>query len=257
MNTWEILNKELNYYGIRLADNGRCQFYIGNKLKNQGVRTTIRQFNITIKKHIDIFKKLFEETVELLSNNEQVSFVCDKKMEDLFIFSLKDLYSLVSSFDSQEAQQIASNMNIFFNRDIKSFSKEQIYRFIDYKITIDWTYRRINRLIYLRKLLSFSLIGKNRIDKYNIKTARGITGPWGNLDLPMQERVFTWNDQEFNKDVSKKKQKQNRYRKGFEAYNEPGVAEGHYWREIRNEPFSWSDRGTESPYASRSRLMNM
>ena len=148
-------------------------------------------------------------------------------------------------------------MNNAFNRDIKSFSKDQIYKFIDYKITIDWTYRRINRLIYLRKLLSFSLLGKKKIAQHNIKLARGVSGPWSNLDLPVQERVFTWDDQEFNKDVSKQKQKQNRYRKGFEAYDEPGVAEGHYWRELRNEPFSWADRGSESPYPSRSRLMNM
>jgi hypothetical protein len=257
MNTWEILNKELNYYGIRLLKNGRCQFYINNKLKTQGIHTTIRQFSNTIKKHTDVFKNLFNETIELISKNEPVSSICDKRMEDLFIFLLKDAYSLLTSFDDPEAQQKATIMNNAFNRDIKSFSKNQIYKFLDYKITIDWIYRRINRLIYLRKLLSFSLMGRDRIAKYNMKTARGVTGPRGNLDLPMQERVFSWDDQEFNKDVSKQKQKQERYRKGFEAYNEPGVAEGHYWRELRNEGFAWSDRGSESSYPSRNRLMNL
>lgn len=256
LNTWHILNKELNYYGIRLSNNGKCQFYINNKLKTQGIYRTITQLETTINNHTDNFKNLLKDAVDFISAPSQPYSYCDKRIEDLFIFSVKDLSILLLCFDCQESKEISSSLNMALNRDIKSFSKEQIYKFPDYKISIDWLYRRIRRLYYIKKLLTFSLMGKDKISKYNIKMASGLSGPWANLDLPMQERCFSWDDTEFNKDTTKQKQKQQRYRKGFEEYNGDGrVAEGHYFSDPRNEPFSWNDRKNSSPYPSRNMLM--
>ena len=32
------------------------------------------------------------------------------------------------------------------------------------------------------------------------------------------------------------------------SHNNDFVGEGHNWREVRNEPYSWSNRKDESPY---------
>ena len=42
-NSWEILKKELNYYGVNLIDNKRCQIYKDNNIITQGIIKTIRQ----------------------------------------------------------------------------------------------------------------------------------------------------------------------------------------------------------------------
>jgi len=34
------------------------------------------------------------------------------------------------------------------------------------------------------------------------------------------------------------------------------ITEGYYWREIRNEPFSWYNRADDSPYPQRDTLGN-
>ena len=77
------------------------------------------------------------------------------------------------------------------------------------------------------------------------------------LRAKAKERVYDFGDDHMGGAV-KDRQHQRRYRKNLENYNraDGGVGEGHYWREIRNEPFSWKDRKDEDPYSHRSVLNN-
>ena len=71
----------------------------------------------------------------------------------------------------------------------------------------------------------------------------------------MEERVYPW-DQLDMQQTTKQKQHQRRYTQGFRNYNSTDHPfEGYYWRELRNEPFSWDDRESSSPYPSRSTLI--
>jgi len=121
---------------------------------------------------------------------------------------------------------------------------------------LDWIYRRNSILTYIIHLLKFSKAGEEAVCKYVVKTARGVQGPWGNLDLPMLERQFKWDDvAEETRGRDRDIKRQHRYRMGLENYNNDGrTGEGFYWREIRNEPFSWYDRDSEDPYPSRHTL---
>ncbi len=101
-------------------------------------------------------------------------------------------------------------------------------------------------------MLSLVATGKKNVIKSEIKTARGISGPWANLDLPLEERKFPFGIELQGRERDKKGQR--RYRKGFENYNTENVGDGHYWRELRNEPYSWADRNSESPYPHRNLL---
>jgi len=166
-------------------------------------------------------------------------------------------------FEGAEQSEYYKAVSTSLNRDISTFGRRQVYSLSDYKITIDWISRVISRLLYVSNLLAFASMGPKRVAKYDIKTAKGISydiktakgisGPWAHLDLPMEERVFPFGDEVQNREKSKLQQR--RFRKGLENYNNDGrVGEGHYWRELRNEPFSWFDRGSEDPYPSRSML---
>ena len=254
MDTWLILEKELNYYGIRLVGNKKCQFCKETGTSSTlGILRTIKEFTKEIKRQKKLLLFLWEEVIHLLKENTNEPLVCDEKMINLFIFSLKDMSKFLSCFDLNHSY-FDKQLNSALNRDINSFSREQILKLPNYKISIDWVHRYIHKLMYICKLLSYVSVGQESIAKYLMKNAKGISGPWANLDLPQEERVWPFEDDYlFGREKDKKRQR--RYRKGFENYNNGGsVGEGHYWREIRNEPYSWADRGSEDPYAHRSLL---
>ena len=254
MDNWELLTKELNYYGFVLVDNKKCQFPDEKgEVKIQGVIKTIRILNSYIKKQKKILLSLWEEVVEDLEYKNIIPEIIDDNMADLFIFSLKDFAKYLLCFEDLEKSKYYNSISTALTRDIKTFSKEQIYSIPDYKISIDWISRNISRLLYICNLLSFASMGKKRVSQYDLKMAGGIAGPWSRLNLPMEERKFPFG---FGlRSREKGKQKQRRYRKGLENYNNDGrVGEGHYWRELRYEPFDWMDRDFEDPYPSRSML---
>lgn len=255
MDTWTILNKELAYYGINLTDNKKCQVYENDNIVNLGIIKLQRQIRKNIKKQKKIILSLLNDIINLLKEeNLNNNLIYDDKIINLFIFSLKDLSKFLLCFDEFDNSLISACISSALNRDIKSYTKYQIDNFIDYKISIDWIYRQINRLLYITNLLSFAVLGPEKISQYKIKIAKGITGPWGNLDLPMGERVYPFSQTDLP-ETSKNKERQRRYRKGLENKNGPNMFEGHYWRELRNEPFDWDDRENSSPYPSRASLI--
>lgn len=259
MDTWSLLVKELNYHGIRLIDSKKCQVYddvssgLNAAPKTQGVIRTLRETTRLAQKQKKLLLSLWKEIIEILGYQSSAIEIVDEKMSNLFVFALKDLAKFLLCFEGGEKTKYHKAVSYALARDIKTFSKQQIYTITDYKISIDWINRTICRLLYVSKLLAFASIGRKRIAKHDIKTARGISGPWAHLDLPMEERVFPFGDRLY--DRMKAKQEQNRYTKGLQNYNNDGrVGEGHYWRELRNEPYSWFDREEDSPYPSRTLL---
>ena len=86
------------------------------------------------------------------------------------------------------------NLKSALNTDSIDFSKDIILSVPDYKLCLDWTIRKNCILSYIRKLLRFVLSGQVFTSRDVVKTARGVAGPWSNLDLPMLERAFEWND---------------------------------------------------------------
>jgi hypothetical protein len=255
MDTWEILQKELNYYGIRVIKGKRCQLYRdGVDLVTTGIVRALRQFKKDIEEQKKILLFLWEDVADLLQKEEDNNMLLyDERMVDLFIFSLQDLSKFLMCFDGMENSMFSHIIDNALSKDISNFSKEQISKLPDYKISIDWSLRLINRLMYIVKLLSYAILGPDKISSCGVKVARGVSGPWSRLNLPMEERKWPFEEIEMAR-ITKDKQQQRRYTKSLENYNKGGVGEGHYWRELRNEPFSWDKRGDEDPYPSRHSL---
>lgn len=253
MDTWSLLEKELEYFGVHLIDRTKCRIIDDSgKPQVKGVIRAVKDINSLAMHQKRVLANLWDEIIELLSQREGSGGIIDDKMIDLFVFSLKDLSKFLLCFDGADKSPYYKIVLNSLTQDIRTFSKKQIYQLPDYKICIDWVFRVISRLLYISKLLAFAAMGKKRISKIEIKTARGIAGPWSRLDIPMEERVFPFGTELEHRE--KGKQRQRRYTKGLENYNTPGVGEGHYWRELRNEPFSWFNRKTEDPYPHRSLL---
>jgi len=267
-NMWEIIVKELSYHGIKIVNDKICQYSDENRIRTISIEKCIAIFRGKMSVNIKEFMKLWKEVGNVL-NSQDVQFyneAIDYKSVNLFIESMKDLFKF-GMFVSEnygcyyEAIVKTGVLNVIRNsidKDYKQFSKEIILSIPDYKITLDWIYRRNSILTYLIKLLKFAKTGQKNVCKYVIKTARGVQGPWGNLDLPMLERKFPWDDiEEEIRGRDRDIKRQRRYRMGLENYNNDGrVGEGYYWREIRNEPFSWYNRADDSPYPQRDTLGN-
>jgi hypothetical protein len=223
----------------------------------QGIIKTIRMLKKSIKNHEAILSSLWDNLCEILDEEQPIEEQFhDSKMKNIFIHTLKDMSKFLLMFDELQGSVISQKIEQSLSRDINSFSSEQLSEVVDYKISIDWIDRTIQRLLYICNLLGFSTLGIKKVSQYDIKMAKGISGPWANLDLPTLERVYPFEQEESDGRI-KDKEKQRRYTKGREAYNNDGrCGEGHYWRELRNEPYSWFDNDNESPYPHRNLLWN-
>ena len=113
----------------------------------------------------------------------------------------------------------------------------------------------IKKIAYLKFLVKKYI---DFISQNTQKTASGNQGPWSNLDLPMQERTFLWSDiDEETTERQSLKQNQRRYKMGLED-NAPSESKvGFYWRELRNEPYLFSNSNEDSPYPYRTELWSI
>lgn len=251
MDTWNTLIKELAFYGILLKDN-ICHIHDeSGKISQKTIQSIIKELSKKIKKNSDLLYEIFSDISELVSENNPDNQILDPLSSKLFIFSLKDLVKFMACFEEFDNTEIKNNVLKALDRDVDSFNSMQIRMLPNYKVCIDWLYRKICILKYQRNLLSMAKQGKKFVSGIEMKTARGISGPWANLDLPILERVYPYEEEQLTgRDRDKRRQK--RYTRGFANYNNDGrVGEGFYWREPRNEPFLWEDRFTESPYPIR------
>lgn len=257
MNTWDFLKKEIAYFGIELIDSNKCAFKEDNKLIEISINDIISDINEDIKNYQEIFDALWKNIVYILNNDNSNNDNINLKNKRLFNNSIKQLKKFLEYFDILDYEIKGINKELF-DVNISDFNKPQVDRVSESQISIDLIFRIIDRLFYLCNLLQLSMDGEEEINKKTISikkvAAIGISGPWANLDLPMLERCYPFPESSL-KGRMKDKQKQRRYEKWIYNYNNGGaVGEGHYWREIRNEPYSWYNREEESPYKHRALL---
>lgn len=246
MTNWEILQKELSIYNIQFVDKDTCIDLEAN------IKTTYGKLAGKIKKDLknesELFFEYMEKTLKMLYEGypKEPEVGIDEIRVKLFISSLKKFCELFNLISGKRIH------DIYLSRDISEYSKEVIENLPDFLASLDLLYRSCSIKRYKIKLLRCIRAGENKTNKIKVKTAAGVNAPWGRLDLPLLERAFPYSDIE--EEMQGKRddiKRQHRYQKGFEAYNNDGrVGEGHYWREMRNEPFLYSDRFEDSPYVS-------
>ena len=248
---WNILIAQLAVNGLMIKD----QIVYDYKLKQ---KCTLQRKIGIFKAQFQSIKSLFEQTwcslnTLLQSVNNPGPFnhnKIDRNRKLLFLHSLDRLSLMATDLGLSK-----SSIMGLLKKDIYDVSQQIILTLPDIHIALDVLLRKMNKFRYLAKLLRFYSFGQNKIN--SIKMAAGVQGPYSNLDLPMSQRSYNWSDiqQQFSSSTSDK-QKQYRYRKGYQAYNYPGFGQGSKWVQQKNQPFLWSQRATEDPYPSRSVLSN-
>lgn len=106
----------------------------------------------------------------------------------------------------------------------------------------------------LHKLIISECYRIKLLQQFQIMTKQAqISGPWANLDLPMKERVWPWDEGEDQYFEDRKSQ-----RRAQTRYNpENATKSGFYyvWQDYTRDPYKFEDMKTDSPYKSRHQLL--
>ncbi len=154
----------------------------------------------------------------------------------LFLNGVKKLYFLSKRFS--DLNDISESVKKLFYIDIVNVPSNLIVQFNHLYLNIKLLHNLIMREIYRLFL----------IKKYQeiFKTAQ-ISGPWSNLDLPMEERIWSAEeDEEYFAEREKSRKNQIRYN--------PEVGKMGYfyiWQDLTRSPYDFKDMATDSPYKSR------
>lgn len=243
----ELLKKEMIVQGIIPLGKNTYQWNGQNFSFDQ----LKKQIASSEKKHKTLLFRLWTELAEQVSkreSGESCLLTCS-----IFVPAIQSLYALANSFPELQKNGVASSLKDALQQDSSSFSRLVMSKVVDFRLAIDWMHHLVRRDIYLRKLVSYYI---QEMKKQQTAVAGASTGPWSNVDLPMNERVVPWEDmQEDIEETTKDKQNQSRYRMGLENYGNGDFSsnEGFVFREFRNEPYSFEDDDS-NPYPHRNTL---
>lgn len=242
----ELVKTELAMYGILLRPDGDCTVVRNGERQETNVLQEVRRLSSEIKENQRLYDELWSEVVSLLTTRPAAISAGGEITSCIFTESIKRLYRIAHKKGLVQEKILLKE---HLRRDVNSFSENYMSNVIDYKIGLEWLDHVIGADKYRLRLLSAYLRLKN-----NPKTVTALAGPWSNLDLPMEERVWDYVDeQESTEGREKDKQDQQRY-KLPDTYNDPyEIEEGFYYREIRNEPYSFDDEDNNT-YPHRNLL---
>jgi len=157
----------------------------------------------------------------------------------LFLNSVKKAHLFSVLFD--ELLPVSQSIQKILSCDIAHIDEQLVQQFNEIYVGIKTLHALVMKEIYRCKLLrKYSVLNK----------AAGISGPWANLDLPMKERVWPWEeDEQWFNERTQARQKQTRYNPEYNMY-------GVYfeWRDENRNPYRFEDRKTDSPYRSRHQI---
>jgi len=242
-----VLERELAIHQIRLLSRNACECD-GSQMS---INACVKKHKDASRNNIKIILKLWNELKDILKE-ENGGGTCSE-LREMFIPAIKNLYASSLKFSKLKELGISDCLKNAVDRDSDSFSGLTMGKVIDFKLSIDWMDHLIRRDIYICALLKrFREAARSK----PVVVARGVMGPWSNVDLPILERVFEWDDiEEETSGRGGDKRNQRRYRMGLENYGEGDTTsnEGFYWREIRNEPYSFDDED-ETLYPHRNQL---
>jgi len=177
--------------------------------------------------------------------------ICDSKDKNfgnvenvLFLAHVKKSYFLASRFS--ELSEIKDAILPIFNIDVKEVNQKFVFDFNDTSILVKSLHRLIMREIYRLKLVNRLLCIIDPAGQTPHKREAQVSGPWANLDLPIEERMweFEGEDEEYFETRKKIRRQQTRYN--------PEYVNGFYykWDDITRDPYSYYDQ--DSPYKTRS-----
>lgn len=243
-----MLQNEFLFYNVVL-DNDLNIIFNGKKYQ---IKTFVDYIDSQVQDLAERMRFLSREMVDTMMSPYEKCITFDRTFMSVYVKSVRSLMKFLHKFDPLDETEVKKCFMKIASLDPYRFSKTQVSYFIDCKILFDISWLLIQKYLYLDKLSKVAGKGKSFINSTFIaKTSdsRGLGGPFGNVDLPIQERVFTWDqiDEEM-RGMSRDVRSHPKFRMALENNKDSIPSEGFVWKERNSEPFSWYDRETEDPY---------
>lgn len=235
-----LLRSELDSFDISMKDGG-FNITIGDE---NFEASSIPECISYIDNGIEELKKEIWENWHDLANVAEVitqnnSFNEGSIDNLLFLNNVKKSFLLSRIFT--DLTHISKSLKSIFNIDVAKVHDNLIIKF-------NYTYLKVK---LLHQLIMQELYRKNLLHAWSKRTKTAqISGPWANLDLPMQERIWEWSeDEEYFENRERAKKEQIRY-------NPETNQQGFYyvWQDLNRDPYLFADMKRDSPYKSRHLL---
>lgn len=238
-NAVDLILNELGANGIVRNENNTYRLSIGDEKTTVDTLNDCRKF---LRKGIAELKDHLRETWDdlshladaIIANNGENNPSLDNL---LFLNSVKKSF-LLSRMFSQLADVSLSIKKLFYVNP-NHIDQDLIQKFTH-------KYLQIRSAHYLVMNETYRLRLINRYMQVT-KTAQ-VSGPWANLDLPMKERVWEWDEgeEEYFGNRDKARKEQIRYNPELDKY-------GFYfvWQDLTRDPYKFEDMKKDSPYKSR------
>ncbi len=192
-----------------------------------------------LKQHLfETWQDLQHITQKMLREDGQNSGSLDNL---LFLNSVKKSFELSCIFS--DLIPVSQTIRQLFDTDIASSDNRLILHFND-------DYLRIQ---CLHKMVMIEIYRKQLIHRYMAITKQAqISGPWANLDLPKEERVWEWDEGEDEYFDNRQKSRREQIRYNPENQTKSGFY--YVWQDLALDPYRFEDMKEDSPYKSRHLL---
>lgn len=240
--TDDLLKEELEVFGITNQPDSSWQCCIGDeniniKSLNECI-STIQESILELKKHLWEDWQDLANVADVILHSENTNLGSLDNL--IFLNAVKKSYLLSRVFS--DLTDVSTILKKIFYLDATDIHGNLISKFNLVYLRIRLLHHLIMHEIYRLKLLTRCQV---------ITRQSQVSGPWANLDLPMKERVWEWNeeDDEYFNNRSRARREQVRY-------NPENNKAGFYyvWQDLSRDPYLFMDMVKDSPYKSRHLL---
>lgn len=240
------LQKELLHHGVSTKD-GYTFLYDGKTFKKNQIKNHLRK---KASSYYRIIAEYWMQACQELNGRQKQRTDAIEGIDNIFLHSLTGLRRLLHLYPTIDNHDfILLSLRAALDSDINTFQYSTMSKIVEYKLGIEWLSHLLCKNLYVKNLIAHIDYG----DRLQVE-AKGVFGPYSNLDLPMKERVFLWADiDEEVRGRSRDLRNQSRYTMGLWRYNDPLINEGWTWRELRNEPYLFNN-ASDNPYPHRNLL---
>lgn len=238
----DLLSQELGAFGIVRQHDGSYLMNVGDEKVHTDKLIDCKKY---LYQSINEIKKYLKEKWEDIAHLADV--MAEKKSSNessidnlLFLNAVKKSLKLSGHFS--QLATVKQSLTKLLYADPSDFNIEDIQKFNYLYLSIRSLHSLVMEELYRLRVVSQNL-------QLN-KTAQ-VSGPWSNLDLPMKERVWEWDEgeDEYFSNRNESIKNQMRYNPEYDKY-------GFYyvWNEPTRDPYRFEDMSKDSPYKSRLML---
>lgn len=233
----DLLLQELRVLNVH-PHHDRCELDIGDeRVIGQSIKECLNHLKFAIKELKEHLWEAWKDLGHLAKVIAENGAGNNGGLDNLiFLNAVKKSFLLSRKFS--DLDEVTSDIEKLFHIDAAEVHEKLIVKFNMKYIEIRVLHHLIMHEVYRSKVMS----------RYSqLKKQAQISGPWANLDLPMKERVWEWEeDEEYQENRTKARREQTRYNP---EYDKQGFF--FVWQDLTRDPYTFEDFKKDAPYKSR------